>query len=196
MPFWGSLSVWVTLGTLRHCGHYGMHLPLGIPCVTVKGSVREGCLSLWGSCQFSVIMSSLCHHRGSSRHWDVSVSWGLVSLGFCVFEGPCPITEFPRMKGFLCHFWDFIGKPCALWGPCASVGDICDNYVGICVLPGLLSLGLPLFWGAAVPRQPPLIMGFSVITGVLSLSMPKGEIVVRVSSPWFILWPNHLAIAQ
>lgn len=133
MPFWGSLSVWVTLGTLRHCGHYGMHLPLGIPCVTVKGSVREGCLSLWGSCQFSVIMSSLCHHRGSSRHWDVSVSWGLVSLGFCVFEGPCPITEFPRMKGFLCHFWDFIGKPCALWGPCASVGDICDNYVGICI---------------------------------------------------------------
>lgn len=131
--------------------------------------VREGFLSLWGSCQSSVIMSSLCHHSGSSRHWGVSVSWGLVSLGFCVFEGPCPITEFPRMKAFLCHFWDFIGKPCALWGPCASVGDICDSYVGICVLPGLLSLGLPLFWGAAVPRQPPLIMGFSVITGVLSL---------------------------
>lgn len=48
MPFWGSLSVWVTLGTLRHCGHYGMHLPLGIPCVTLKGSVSGRGVCLYG----------------------------------------------------------------------------------------------------------------------------------------------------
>lgn len=92
----GCLSLGVSLGTLSRCGHYQMHLPLGIPCVTVKGSVREG-LSLWGSCHvgpssFSVILGSLCHGRGSSCHGGVLMSrWGLVSLGFSV--GPCPVAE-------------------------------------------------------------------------------------------------------
>lgn len=97
MPFWGSLSFGVSLGTLSHCGHYGMHLPLGIPCVAVKGSMsgRGVCMGF---------LSILCHEfpvspqRFFSSLGCFSVM-GLVSLGFCVFEGPCPITEFPRIKG-------------------------------------------------------------------------------------------------
>lgn len=56
-------------------------------------------------------------------------------MGFCVFEGPYPIRDLPPIMGFLCHFWDlFIGNPPNTWGPCPIVGDMCDNYVGVCVL--------------------------------------------------------------
>ena len=77
----GRLLLGVSLGTLSRRGHYGLHLPLGIPCVTVKGSVREGCQSLRGSCRGS--LSILCHFGFSVSQQKLLSSWGC----FCVMLG-------------------------------------------------------------------------------------------------------------
>lgn len=46
-------------GTLSRCGHYGMHLPLGDSLCHREGlCVREGCLSLRGSCHVGPSRSS------------------------------------------------------------------------------------------------------------------------------------------
>lgn len=81
MPFWGSLPLEVSLGTLSLCGHYGMHLPPGIPCITVKGSVSGRGVCLYGvpvvwAPSIPLSLGFLCHQRLRS-------SWGC----FCVVMG-------------------------------------------------------------------------------------------------------------
>ena len=93
-----GLSPGVSPGALGRRGHYGMSMPLGMPCVTVEGGllVFTGLLS----CGF---LSILCHlglpkmsPRGLlSSRGCFCVVLGAGGGGVLMFVGPYPVTELP-----------------------------------------------------------------------------------------------------
>lgn len=145
---------------------------------------REG-LCARGSCP-SIVMGSLCPHRGSSRRGVFLCHGGWCHRGSLCWKDAIPLqTPYgygaPRsLLGLLP--W----KSLCPWGACAIVGDVCDNYVGVCVLGGFLARGSSVLGN--------LSLGFSAIIGDLSSWVPYARGAWGGNSPegqpaWSICGP-------
>lgn len=147
MPFGrgGSLSLGLSLGTLSPCGHYGMHLPLGIPCVTVKGSVSGRGVCLYGVSRGCSATGALFLHSGSSS-WGCFCHWGSVCS-----KDPIPLQSFLESWGFCVTLGTFSWGTLVLCGDPVPLWVMAVTVMWLCVLQGFLSLGHPLFWRDSGP---------------------------------------------
>lgn len=196
MPFWGSLSLGVSRGTLSLCGHYGTHLPLGIPCVTVEGSLSGRGVCLHGVCVMWAPFDPMslwvpCVTVDAPLFVGYFCALGLVSLGFCVFEGPYPITELPRIPCVTTgtsslEILVMCGDPVQFWGISVTIMWVSMYYEGFChwascVLGEFRAMTSSSHYGGLCHHWGPVLL-----SALCSWALEE-ETVVRVSPPWSIM---------